>query len=53
MTITYSLADAAGGGTDLVATHEGLPAGVSEADNELGWSISIGKLAALVEGRAG
>jgi uncharacterized protein YndB with AHSA1/START domain len=52
MTITYSLADAAGGGTQLVATHEGLPAGVPEADNELGWSISIGKLAALVEGRS-
>jgi uncharacterized protein YndB with AHSA1/START domain len=52
MTITYSLADAPDGGTDLVATHEGLPAGVSEADNELGWSISIAKLAALVEGRA-
>jgi uncharacterized protein YndB with AHSA1/START domain len=53
MTITYALSDAPDGGTDLVATHEGLPAGVSEEDNELGWSISIGKLAALVEGRAG
>jgi uncharacterized protein YndB with AHSA1/START domain len=52
MTITYSLADAAGGGTHLVGTHEGLPESVSEADNELGWSISLGKLAALVEERA-
>lgn len=51
MAITYSLADAPGGGTDLVGTHEGLPASVSEADNELGWSISLGKLAALVESR--
>ena len=39
MTITYALSGAPDGGTDLVATHEGLPAGVSEADNELGWSI--------------
>jgi uncharacterized protein YndB with AHSA1/START domain len=52
MTITYSLADAPGGGTDLVGTHEGLPAAVSEADNELGWSMSLAKLAEVVEGRA-
>ena len=49
MTITYALADAEGG-TDLVGVHEGLPPGVPPADNELGWSISLGKLAALVEG---
>ena len=49
MTITYMLADA-DGGTDLVGVHEGLPPGVPPADNELGWSISVGKLAALVEG---
>jgi uncharacterized protein YndB with AHSA1/START domain len=49
MTITYALADAAGG-TDLVAVHEGVPSGVAPADNELGWTISIGKLAQLVEG---
>ena len=48
MTIIYTLADA-GSGTDLVGIHENLPPGVSPADNELGWSISIGKLAALVE----
>jgi uncharacterized protein YndB with AHSA1/START domain len=48
MTITYVLADA-DGGTDLVGTHEGLPRGVSPADNELGWRMSIDKLAALVE----
>ena len=29
--------------------HENLPPGVSPEDNELGWSISIGKLADLVE----
>ena len=48
MTITYTLADA-GGATDLVGLHENLPPGVSPADNELGWSMSIDKLAALVE----
>lgn len=49
MTITYSLADAADGGTDLVGVHEDLPSGVRPEDNELGWSISINKLARLVE----
>ena len=48
MTISYTLADA-DGGTDLVGVHEDLPAGVPPADNELGWSISLAKLAALVE----
>jgi activator of Hsp90 ATPase-like protein len=41
------------GGTELSARHEGLPAGVALADNEMGWRMSLGKLAALVEGRAG
>jgi uncharacterized protein YndB with AHSA1/START domain len=49
MTITYTLSEAADGGTDLVGLHEELPVGVRAADNELGWSISIGKLARLVE----
>jgi uncharacterized protein YndB with AHSA1/START domain len=49
MTITYLLADA-DGGTDLVGVHECLPPDVPPADNELGWSISVGRLAALVEG---
>lgn len=48
MTITYTLADA-GSGTELVGLHENLPPGVSPADNELGWSMSIDKLAKLVE----
>ena len=48
MTITYSLVDA-GGGTDLIAVHEGIPPGVPPADNELGWKLSLDKLAALVE----
>jgi len=49
MTITFTLSDA-DGGTDLFAVHEGLPRGVSTGDNELGWRMSLGKLAALVEG---
>ena len=48
MTITITLADA-DGGTDLVAVHDGLPPGLSPADNETGWRMSLAKLAALVE----
>src|SRR5690348_7777908 len=49
MTITVTLTDAPDGGTDLVAVHEGLPPGVSPADNETGWRMSLAKLAVLVE----
>ncbi|MGH3333380.1 MAG: SRPBCC family protein [Nocardioidaceae bacterium] len=49
MTITITLASA-NGGTDLVAVHEGLPSGVSTADNETGWREALARLAALVEG---
>lgn len=48
MTITYTLTDA-DGGTDLVGVHENLPTGLAPADNELGWRISLDKLAALLE----
>ena len=48
MTVTFTLADA-DGGTDLVAVHEGVPPGVAPEDNELGWRLSLGKLATLVE----
>jgi uncharacterized protein YndB with AHSA1/START domain len=48
MTITFTLSDA-DGGTDLLAVHHNLPPGLSPADNELGWRISLAKLAALVE----
>lgn len=48
MTITITLADA-DGGADVSAVHDGLPAGLSPADNEAGWRSSLGKLAALVE----
>jgi len=48
MTITYTLVDA-DGGTDVLAMHDGLPRGLSTADNETGWQMSLAKLAALVE----
>src|SRR3954469_24136043 len=48
MTITIALSDA-DGGTELVATHEGLPEGVAPVDNETGWRESLARLAALVE----
>ena len=48
MTVTYTLADA-DGGTDLVGVHENVPRGVAPADNELGWRMSLDKLAKLVE----
>jgi uncharacterized protein YndB with AHSA1/START domain len=48
MTITFTLSDA-DGGTDLLAVHDGLPPGLSPADNETGWRSSLANLAALVE----
>jgi uncharacterized protein YndB with AHSA1/START domain len=48
MTITITLADA-DGGTELLAVHDGLPPGLSPADNETGWRMALAKLAALVE----
>lgn len=50
MTLTMTLEDE-GAGTALVAVHDHLPPGIPPADNELGWSLSLAKLAALVEGR--
>jgi uncharacterized protein YndB with AHSA1/START domain len=47
MTVTFTLTDA-DGGTDLLAVHENLPPGVSPADNETGWRMSLDKLAAFV-----
>lgn len=48
MTIIYALKDA-DGGTELVSTHHGVPDGVSPEDNEVGWRMSIDKLARIVE----
>jgi uncharacterized protein YndB with AHSA1/START domain len=50
MSITITLADA-GGGTDLLAVHDALPPGLTAAENEAGWRMSLAKLAALVEAR--
>ena len=51
MTITYWLEDATGGGTTVVGIHENLPPGLSPAENETGWRMSMDKLALLVETR--
>ena len=48
MIVTLTLADR-GGGTELTAVHEGIPPGLPPADNELGWRLSLAKLARLVE----
>jgi uncharacterized protein YndB with AHSA1/START domain len=48
MTITITLAEA-GGGTDILAVHDGLPRGLPTADNQAGWRSSLAKLAELVE----
>lgn len=47
-TITYTLTDI-DGGTEIAAVHDGLPAGVAPEDNELGYRMSLTKLAALAE----
>lgn len=49
MTTTITLRDADGGGTELVAVHDGLPAGLSLAHNEIGWRMALTKLAVLLE----
>ncbi len=49
MTITYQLEDVPGG-TLVTGLHADLPPGVSTADNELGWTMALRKLAELVEG---
>ena len=50
MTATYQLRSV-GVDTELVAIHSGVPEGVSLQNNELGWSMSLGKLAQLAEAR--
>jgi uncharacterized protein YndB with AHSA1/START domain len=48
MTITYLLTDTADG-CEVTGIHENLPDSISPADNELGWAMSLVKLATLVE----
>ncbi|MFI6165851.1 SRPBCC family protein [Nocardia sp. NPDC051052] len=47
-TITYTLTDIEGG-TEIDAVHAGLPDGVAPEDNELGYRMSLTKLATLAE----
>ncbi|HEY0605602.1 MAG TPA: SRPBCC family protein [Herpetosiphonaceae bacterium] len=48
MIVTFTLTDA-DGGTDVIAVHDNVPPGVAPADNEMGWRMSLEKLARLVE----
>jgi uncharacterized protein YndB with AHSA1/START domain len=48
MTVTFTLTEA-NGGTDVLAVHDNVPPGISPADNEIGWRMSLEKLARLVE----
>ncbi len=50
MRITITLVDA-DSGTEVVGVHEGLPPGLSLADNQAGWQSALARLAALVEER--
>lgn len=49
MTLTTTLADAPGGGTEVTIHHEGVPDAVPPADNELGQRMALDNLAKLVE----
>ena len=49
MRATFTLRDAADGGTDLLAVHSDLPPGLSPEDNALGWGMALDTLAALLE----
>ncbi|MFJ8050635.1 SRPBCC domain-containing protein [Streptomyces luteogriseus] len=49
MTLTTTLTDAEGGGTDVLMVHEGLPDAVPAADNETGTRMALENLARLVE----
>ncbi|MBA1158127.1 SRPBCC domain-containing protein [Microvirga mediterraneensis] len=53
MSITFALTEI-GGSTLLDAWHENVPSGISPADNETGWRMSLARLKQLVEqGRTG
>ena len=51
MTVTFTLADA-GAGTVLRAVHDNLPPGLSPDDNQLGWNLSLDKLARYLASRS-
>ncbi|MFF7312327.1 SRPBCC domain-containing protein [Streptomyces sp. NPDC008137] len=49
MTMTTTLTDAEGGGTDVLVVHEGIPDVVPAADNETGTRMALANLARFVE----
>jgi uncharacterized protein YndB with AHSA1/START domain len=49
MTMTTTLTDADGGGTDVLIEHEGVPDSIPVADNETGMRMALANLAKLVE----
>jgi uncharacterized protein YndB with AHSA1/START domain len=49
MTLTTTLTDAEGGGTDVLMVHEDIPDAVPAADNETGTRMALANLARLVE----
>ncbi|MEU2541137.1 SRPBCC family protein [Streptomyces iakyrus] len=49
MTLTTTLTDAQGGGTDVLMVHEGIPDAVPAADNETGTRMALANLARFVE----
>jgi len=52
MTMIVELTSNDDGTTTVVATHEDLPPALSPKDNELGWTLSLEKLAALLDEKA-
>jgi uncharacterized protein YndB with AHSA1/START domain len=49
MTMTTTLTDAEGGGTEVTIVHEGIPDGVPPSENEMGSRMALAALAELVE----
>ncbi|MFF9118153.1 SRPBCC domain-containing protein [Streptomyces massasporeus] len=49
MTLTTTLTDAEGGGTEVLMVHEGLPDALPAAANETGTRMALANLARLVE----
>lgn len=49
MTMTTTLTDAEGGGTDVLIVHEGVPDAVPAGDNETGTRMALANLARLLE----
>lgn len=49
MTLTTTLTEAEGGGTDVLMVHEGVPDAVPAADNETGTRMALANLARVVE----